>query len=184
MAAVQAQHPTATVELWAEDEARLGLKPILRRVWSPRGQRPIAVVKPRYEWSYVYAFVQPQTGATEWWLVPTVRTSVMSQVLAAFAQAVGAGPTKRIVIVWDQAGWHGSKALVIPEGIHLVALPAHTPELQPAERLWPVLREAVANHTPDTLEALEEQLGERCRTLAEDPAQIKALTHYHWWPTA
>jgi hypothetical protein len=35
-------HPEAAVELWAEDEARLGLKPVIRRVWAPVGKRPIA----------------------------------------------------------------------------------------------------------------------------------------------
>jgi hypothetical protein len=38
------KYPTAKVELWCEDEQRLGLKPIIRKVWSPIGQRPIVGV--------------------------------------------------------------------------------------------------------------------------------------------
>jgi len=38
-------YPEAEVELWSEDEARLGLKPVMRRVWAPVGRRPIARVK-------------------------------------------------------------------------------------------------------------------------------------------
>src|ERR671939_697567 len=34
-------YPTAKVELWCEDEHRLGLKPIIRKVWSPIGERPL-----------------------------------------------------------------------------------------------------------------------------------------------
>src|SRR3982751_4075456 len=34
-----AQHPDTPIEVWATDEHRLGLKPILRRVWAPKGQR-------------------------------------------------------------------------------------------------------------------------------------------------
>src|SRR5215212_10193842 len=34
-------YPTAKVELWCEDEQRLGLKSIVRKVWSPIGQRPL-----------------------------------------------------------------------------------------------------------------------------------------------
>jgi hypothetical protein len=45
-------HPEAEVELWAEDEARLGLKPVTRRVWAPVGQRPVAEAKRAYEWTY------------------------------------------------------------------------------------------------------------------------------------
>ncbi len=52
-----AAHPAATVSLWAEDEHRLGLLPVVRRVWAPKGQRPTAPVERRYEWLYVYGFV-------------------------------------------------------------------------------------------------------------------------------
>jgi hypothetical protein len=40
-------HPEAQkeVELWAEDEARPGLKPVMRRVWAPVGNRPVALFK-------------------------------------------------------------------------------------------------------------------------------------------
>ena len=54
------------------DEHRVGLQPILRRVWAPQGQRPTAPVHPRYEWLYVYGFVQPATGAAEFLLLPMV----------------------------------------------------------------------------------------------------------------
>jgi hypothetical protein len=42
-------YPTAKVELWCEDEHRLGLKPIVRKVWSPVGERPSVKVHQRYE---------------------------------------------------------------------------------------------------------------------------------------
>lgn len=53
-----------SVERWAQDEARLGLQPVVRRVWAPRGERPIAWINPRYEWLWVYGFVHPPTGDT------------------------------------------------------------------------------------------------------------------------
>ena len=56
---VEAARAERPVELWAMDEHRVGLKPILRRVWARKGQRPQALVRPRYAWLYVYAFVCP-----------------------------------------------------------------------------------------------------------------------------
>jgi hypothetical protein len=44
---VREAQPTAAVEVWASDEHRIGLKPILRRVWAPRGQRPVIAIHPR-----------------------------------------------------------------------------------------------------------------------------------------
>ncbi len=177
-------HPAAEVELWAEDEARLGLKPVLRRVWAARGRkkRPLALVRQRYEWMYVYGFVHPVTGRSEWWLLPTVSTEAMSAVLQEFAKLTGAGPQKQIVLLIDGAGWHTSKNLQVPEGLHLHYLPAYSPELQPAERLWPPLRESVANESFETLSLLEERLQCRCRQLSSQRAYLRQLTHYHWWP--
>jgi transposase len=40
LARLRRRRPGKRVEVWAEDEARLGLRPIARRVWSLKGQRP------------------------------------------------------------------------------------------------------------------------------------------------
>src|SRR3954468_18364895 len=56
--------PSRNVEVWATDEHRFGLKPILCRVWAPKGQWPIAIGHHRYKWLYVAAFVQPISGET------------------------------------------------------------------------------------------------------------------------
>jgi hypothetical protein len=60
------RHPGAVIEAFATEERRIGLKPILRRVWAPRGQRPIARGHHRFEWPYVTAFVSPATGESFW----------------------------------------------------------------------------------------------------------------------
>jgi len=77
-----------------------------------------------------------------WHLATTVNTELFSVELDAFAREVGASPTKQIVLVLDGAGWHESPKLRVPEHIHLLVLPPHSPELQPAEHLWPLTNEA------------------------------------------
>jgi transposase len=178
------EHPDRAVEVWAFDERRLGLKPVLRRRWAPKGERPIAVGHPRYEWLYLYGFVRPSTGAVVWFVCTGVDAGLLGAVLAAFAEQVGAGEDKLIVLVLDNAGWHVSGDLVVPPGIELAFLPPYTPELQPAERLWPLTNEAVANKHFATLADLDTALSERCRALAAMPETIKAATHFGWWPTA
>ena len=61
-------------------------------------------------------------------------------------------------------------------------LPPYTPELQPAERLWPLANEAVANKHFATLNDLNAAVGERCRTLSAMPEIIKGVTRFGWWP--
>lgn len=169
--------------VWAEDEHRLGLIPLQRRVWAPRGTRPTAPSDRRYQWLYVYSLVRPTTGQSWWCLLPTVSTAAMSLALAEFAHDEGIDATHRAVVVWDGAGWHTSGALVVPDGIELVPLPPASPELQPAERLWPLVNEAVANRTFTDLDALEAVLVDRCRTLRADRTTIRSVTRYAWWPT-
>jgi transposase len=167
---------------------RLGLKPLIRtlirRVWALRGKRPVAKVKRRYEWLYVYAFVHPTTGEVHWLILPKVNVEVFSLALSQFAQEVGASKEKRILLVVDQAGWHTGKEVEIPEGIHLEFLPSYSPELQPTERLWPLTNEAVANRLFEGLDELEEVLVERCVALCEQAETIRSHTNYHWWPDA
>jgi hypothetical protein len=70
--AARAEGPGRAVELWAFDEHRLGLKPLVRRVWARRGQRPVALSTHKYQWLYLYGFVRPATGQVEWWLANSV----------------------------------------------------------------------------------------------------------------
>ena len=179
---MRAAHPAASVAAWAEDEHRLGLPPVARRVWAPRGERPTAHVRRRYEWLYVYGFVRPTTGRSWWALLPTVSAEAFGLALAEFARDEGIGPDRRAVLALDQAGWHAAKDLAIPDGVHLAFLPSHSPALQPAERLWPLVDEPVANRTRADFDALEDVLVARCRTLAADRRTVRAHTRFHWWP--
>lgn len=176
-------HPEATITIWAEDEHRLGLLPVLRRVWAPRGQRPTAWGDRRYQWMYVYAFIRPTTGQSWWCLLPTVSIEAMHLALEAFARDEGIDATHRAVLVLDGAGWHTSQALAVPEGIDLVRLPPLSPELQPVERVWTLVDEPIVNRAVADLDELAAVLMTRCQTLRADPSSIKAHTCFHWWPS-
>jgi len=175
-------HPEAEVELWAEDEARLGLKPVTRRVWAPVGERPVARFKRGYKWTYLYGFVHPKSGRVFWMILPTVNTELFSLALEELAREVGAGEDKHVVLVVDQAGWHTAGEVLLPEGIHLEFLPSGSPELEPAERLWPLSNEAMANGLFEEIEQIEQTLLHRCVELLDQAELIASLTNYHWWP--
>lgn len=167
--------------LWSSDEHRIGLKPILRRVWGKKGSKVTAVVKQRYQWMYLYGFVEPESGRTSWLLMPSVNVEIFELALCAFAQEQHLGPDKHIVLVLDRAGWHTSSRLVLPEGLHLLFLPSHSPELQPAERLWPLSNEPLVNRVFASLDELEQVQADRCRWLQAHPESIRGRTSYHWW---
>jgi transposase len=97
-----------------------------------------------------------------------------------FAREAGAGRERMIVLGLDSAGWHTAPNLVVPDGIRLAYLPPYSPELQPAEHLWPVLDEPLANQYFETLADLERAVAERCLVL--DGHQLSLGTNFHWWP--
>jgi transposase len=164
------------------DEHRIGLKPITRGIWAPIGERPIALGAHRYEWLYVYGFVEPASGATVWNVANNVSKEMFEAVLADFAKSVGAGNKKRVVLQLDQAGWHGPENLATPEGVRLVYQPSHSPELQPAEHLWQLVDEPLANTYFETIDDLDMVVSARCVALTEQQQTIRASTLFHWWP--
>jgi hypothetical protein len=112
--------PHGSVDLWAVDEQRIGLKPILHKVWCVDGQRPVAPVQHRYEWRYLVGFVHPTSGRTYFHLATSVSTPLFEAELGAFACQVGAGAKKQIVLVLDRAGWHSTQR--VPDHVHLLFL--------------------------------------------------------------
>jgi len=177
---LRATNPGTAVEVWAEDEARLGLKPITRRVWGLRGCRPRSCGRTKYEWRYVYGFVRPTTGALFAPTLSRVNAERMTDALGAFAAHADPDGPKILVVIVDNAGWHRAHALVVPPNVRLHFRPPCTPELQPAEHLWPRIREAVANDTFNTRADLRRRVARRCRWLADDQIAVQRATGFHW----
>jgi hypothetical protein len=84
--------------------------------------------------------------------------------------------------VLDRAGWHASPKLRVPEQVPLLFLPAFSPELQPAEHLWPLTNTALVNRHFATIDELEDAQAERCVALQRRPDLIRSTTLFHWWP--
>ncbi len=153
-----------------------------RRVWAPVGERPIAHGHHRFEWLYVTAFVSPATGESFWYVSNGVSKPFFEALLRLFAGEAGAGRERRIILMLDNAGWHGEAGLVVPDGVRLVFQPAYTPEMQPAETLWTLVDEPVVNQHIPTLEALDDIISTRCAALAGDRPNIRSHAGFHWWP--
>jgi transposase len=168
------------VEIWTEDEARLGLQPTIRRTWSPKGKRFIAKQTRKYEWIYTYAFVHPSTSKSFWLILPTVNAQLMNIALEEFSKYIDPKNEKKILLLIDNAGFHTSKEMLLPENIQIFPLPAYSPELQPVECSWPLLKESVANRYFDNLDALEDVVCKRCEWLGNNPEILKGAVGFSW----
>ena len=125
------------------DESRFGLHPSIGRCWARKGVRVSAPVNPSYQNFYVYSGVSPLTGDAFSLFLPWVNTEMMNLYLAEMSAAF---PDKEIMLIWDQAGWHKSNSLKVPDNIVLKSLPPYSPELNPVEKLWQWLKKHVCRN--------------------------------------
>ena len=130
--------PARPVEVWFQDEARVGQQGTLTRCWGLTGSRPTAVKQTEYEWVYLFGAVNPLTGESSALLGSDGQHGV-HEPSSAVHQRTGRAD-KHVILVLDRAGWHVAKALQVPENITLLHLPPYSPELNPVERLWAYLR--------------------------------------------
>lgn len=120
------------------DEARFGQQGTLTRVWARRGSRPTAVKQTRYEWLYLYAAVEPASGASVALQAPEVHTGAFNVFLRMLARHLR--PREHAVLIMDQAGWHVSRQVEMPANITAWLLPPYSPELNPVEHVWGWMR--------------------------------------------
>ena len=158
----------------------MGLKPVARRVWALKGTRPTSNGRHKFEGVYVYGFAHPRTGRSRFLILPRANAECMGRALADFAGWADPEGRKVLVVVLDGSGGHSAKELKVPTNVVLHRQPSCTPQLQPAEHLWPLVREGLANRVIDTLPALTEVLAARCRWLAANPAVIAGAVGFHW----
>jgi hypothetical protein len=136
-----AQHEAAgqPIEIWFQDEARIGQKNKITRRWAKRGTRPVAPQDQRTASAYIFGAICPQEGKGAALVLPRCDIAAMNLHLAETAAMVA--PGAHAVLLCDQAGWHMSDRVVVPANITLLPLPPKCPELNPVENLWQFMRD-------------------------------------------
>lgn len=131
----------------------------------------------RYEWTWLYAAVEPATGELFCLLLPGVDGACLDAFLGWLRQQVPG----RVGVVLDNSGSHRRKRAAWPAGLEPLPLPAYSPELNPAERVLGHVRARLANRLFATLADLEQAIAAALRELWDDPARVTRLTAYPWW---
>lgn len=170
--------PKRPVRLWVQDEMRYGLHGFTRRVWGLPGHRPIAPAQQIYQWGYVYGAVGVGLTRTQFLLAETVDLATEIQFYRQVAQS---DPAAVHVMIQDGAGFHlrdGDGRL--PENLRIVTLPPYSPELNPVEVIGDVIKDRITHTLWQTLEAIEEALGEELRPIYESAERVRSLVSHPW----
>jgi hypothetical protein len=156
------------------DEMRVGLRGTSRRVWGQRGVQVIQPIQLVYEWRYLFLTVDGRAGRLHWcWIDRLDADSVVG--------AVGglAHTDELTALIWDGAPAHRDSRIA-ELGLPTISLPAYSPELNPAERLFQELRRAVEGRVYANLEdkvaAVETELAD----WDADPARVRSLCGWAW----
>ena len=140
VAAIRARlKPGVKIELWFQDECRIGQKNKITRRWARRGTRPSAPHDQRTQWAYIFGAICPARGEAIGLILPWCDTNAMNAHLAEISAAVE--PDAHAVLIMDQAGWHTTAKLNLPDNITILPLPSRAPELNPVENLWQFMRD-------------------------------------------
>jgi transposase len=168
------------LEVWWQDEARVGQQGSLTYVWADKGSRPRAPRDQRYQWAYLFGAVCPERGIGAALVLPSVNTEAMNRHLAEISTQVA--PGAHAVVVCDGAGWHqqGGK-LKLPANISLLPLPPYSPELNPVENIWQFLRQNyLANRVYENYTAIVDACCDAWNALIAAPDTIRSIASREW----
>jgi len=167
--------PGAKVRLFFQDEASFGRINEPSACWAPDNTRPIVPCQMIREHMYVFGAVDPISGDDYYIISPACNTRWMNVFLHELSNHIG---IDYALVCLDQAGWHKSKDLIIPDNIRLFYIPPKTPEMNPIEQLWPIVRKDFKNKLFKTLDKVVDQLCETLNTITN--SVVRSVTGREW----
>jgi transposase len=112
-------------------------------------------------------------------ILPWCNTAMMNLHLAAISADVA--PGRQAVLLLDQAGWHLSSQLAVPDNITIVPLPPKCPELNAQENVWQFMRDNwLSNRLFDSIDALLDHCCDAWNKLAAQPWTIMSIGLRDW----
>ena len=161
-----------------QDEARFGRISDPKRCWAMEGIRPEIKAQTIREYVYIFGAISPKDGCHDSLILPYANTEAMS----IFLEEVSSRHSEeQIIMFMDQAGWHKSKGLRVPENIELAYLPPYSPELNPEEQIWDELREKFfGNKLFKTLETVMDTAVKGLQIMERSSEKLKNLAHRDW----
>ena len=168
------------IEVWFQDEARVGQKGSLTYIWAPIGSCPRMVRDNRHDSAYLFGAICPARAVGAAIIMPAANAEAMNEHLSEISTQVASGA--HAVVVCDKAGWHQTgRRLRVPDNITLLPLPSYAPELNPMENVWEYLRgNKLSRLVWDNYDAIVAACREGWHFLINDPDRIRSIGHRDW----
>jgi len=164
------------MSLWIYDEMRYGLHPLLRKMWSLIGTRVIASVNRRFKWGYLFGAIEIDGTGSEF----LYTDGLGKEADALFIEQISkSAPEKIHVIIGDGAGFHHKEGQdhegKLPDNVRILTLPPYSPELNPIEKFWDIVKDAICSTNWKDLTDLESKMTEVLKSWWERPDGFASL---------
>jgi len=171
--------PSTPIEVWCQDEMRVGQKNKLTYRWARKGSRPRATHDQRTQSTYLFGAVCPELGTGAALVLPACNSEAMQLHLNEIATKVT--PGAHAILLLDQAGWHGAKLLKVPSNISLMPLPPRAPELNGQENIWQFMRQNwLSNRVFKSFDDIVDHCCYAWNTLIDQPWKIMSVARRDW----
>ena len=168
-----------SVNLYFQDESRFGLKTHVGKCLTAMGKRPLAAYQHKFSSTYLWGSYSPIDGNSFVWEINGVSTQVFQAYPKAFSQT---RPEEYKILVIDNAGFHSTSKLDIPNNIHLLRIPPYSPEPNPCEQIWQWIKQRFKNKVFQNMEELKIWLHQTVNEMDSTP--IKSITQNHHYKNA
>lgn len=162
-----------TINIYFQDESRFGLMTKQKRVLVSKGIKPVSKFQHSYKWLWLWGCFSPVTGDAFYWETPKVDNTIFEGFLNSFSQT---NPRELKLMVIDNAGFHASQNITIPDNIRLIRIPPYAPELNPAEKVWQWMKDRVAMKFFESTKTLQDKITQMVNQLT--PELVKSITGY------
>jgi transposase len=167
------------IEIWWQDEARIGQKNGRTRLWARRGTRPRLPADQRYQNAYIFGAICPARGKGAALLMPYANTEAMQMHLIEISRQIAR--KAHAVLLMDRAGWHTTGKLNVPKNITIILLPSRSPELNPVENIWQYIRQNwLSSRVFETYDAIIDAGCEAWNKLIAQPETITSIGMRDW----
>jgi transposase len=141
--------------MYFQDESRFGLMTHVGRCLTAKGVKPVVTYQHAFKNTYLYGSFSPINGDAFILEIDGVDTKIFEAYLQGFSKQK---PEELKILIIDNAGFHSTKNISIPENIILVNIPPYSPELNPAEKIWHYIKSRYKNHLFGNMENLKNWL--------------------------
>lgn len=167
------------VDIWFQDEARIGQHGTISRTWARCGTRPTAVRQLQFEYAYIFGAVSPEHELQSALILPKVGTEYMQKHLEDISEREP--KNRHAVVIMDKAAWHTTGKLQIPDNVTTIPLPATSPELNPQEQIWQWLRKNhLSGRTFKDYKDIVDSACEAWNTFTSTAGLIKSIATREW----